>query len=321
MRYFAGVDGAGNRTLAVVVNEHGQEIGMGVADGANYRDLMTNGFSAREAATLVARRIGQAISQALSQKQKSVNAVYAGLAGANHSEDVALLRDVLVEAKYCPPNKLQVVNDAELVLCGLENGQGIGLVSGLGSIALGRNRRNRMARAGGWGYLFGDEGSAYYIGQLALQAATQSADGRGPATKLLQLIMDEWKINRSEKLMDALYDAPEGRLEKIGRLTKPVFQAAQAGDTVAKEITLKAADELARAAWSVYRQLDFAGEGEQPNPPLGMGGNLLLNMPEYRSAVLDRLARLGYSPSRQVLVPNSARAAALACMQAEMVRA
>ena len=45
-------------------------------------------------------------------------------------------------------------------------------------------RRNEAARAGGWGYVLGDEGSGYWIGRAALRAVLREADRRGPATLL-----------------------------------------------------------------------------------------------------------------------------------------
>ena len=56
------------------------------------------------------------------------------------------------------------------------------VIAGTGSIAYGRNDRNQAARAGGWGYMLGDEGSGYWIGRAALRAVLRESDRRGPAT-------------------------------------------------------------------------------------------------------------------------------------------
>ena len=53
MPMYAGVDGGGSKTLAVVVNEMGQEVGRGLAANANYQVLMTQGHSDKQAAASV----------------------------------------------------------------------------------------------------------------------------------------------------------------------------------------------------------------------------------------------------------------------------
>ena len=63
------------------------------------------------------------------------------------------------------------------------------LVAGTGSVAYGRNAAGKTARAGGWGYLAGDEGSAYWIGREALAALALALDGRGPPTALLTMLL------------------------------------------------------------------------------------------------------------------------------------
>ena len=166
-------------------------------------------------------------------------------------------------------------------------------------------------RAGGWGHILGDEGSGYEIGRAALQVAVQAADKRGPATQLLPRILTEWRLPHAESLIEAIYNTSEGRNQKIARLASLVFELAQTGDTVATHLAEKAASDLAAAVWAVYRQLDF----DQPAPPLGLGGGLLLNTPALKAGVLSQLQKLGYQPEQIVEVNDPALAAALACLQ------
>ena len=92
---------------------------------------------------------------------------------ARHHEAHRLQGDVLV------------VNDALVALeAGAPDEPGVVVIAGTGSIAYGRNERNQAARAGGWGYMLGDEGSGYWIGRAALRAVLREADRRGPATQL-----------------------------------------------------------------------------------------------------------------------------------------
>ncbi len=82
-----------------------------------------------------------------------------------------------------------VVNDALVALeAGAPGEAGVVIISGTGSIAYGRNRRNEGARAGGWGHVLGDEGSGFWIGRAAMRAVLREADRRGPRTALTPLL-------------------------------------------------------------------------------------------------------------------------------------
>ena len=77
--------------------------------------------------------------------------------------------------------RVLVVNDALVALeAGAPGQPGVVIISGTGSIAYGRNAAGEAARAGGWGYVLGDEGSGYWIGRAALRAVLRAADERGP---------------------------------------------------------------------------------------------------------------------------------------------
>jgi N-acetylglucosamine kinase-like BadF-type ATPase len=100
-----------------------------------------------------------------------------------------------------------VVNDALIALvAGAGENPGVVLVAGTGSIAYGRDARGRAARAGGWGYLLGDEGSGFWIGRRALLSVVRHADGRGPFTMLTELVLRHMGITRPAELIHETYD-------------------------------------------------------------------------------------------------------------------
>ena len=77
-----------------------------------------------------------------------------------------------------------MVNDALVALeAGAPGEPGVVVISGTGSISYGRNAQGEAARAGGWGYVLGDEGSGYWIGRAALRAVLRQADRRGPVDR------------------------------------------------------------------------------------------------------------------------------------------
>lgn len=314
MSLFVGIDGGGSKTEIVVVDEYGQEIGRGFTADSNYQAMVNANRDNQAAAKLVAERLTQAVAQILLANSRP-HIILAGLAGIDTPEDLALMQAALLATKNYPVGKWLVCNDAELILYGLTHspGIGLGLIAGTGSIAVGRDRQGKSVRAGGWGHLIGDEGSGYALGRAALQAATQAADGRGPATSLLSRILEEWQLIRPEDLLNVVYGTGENRNQRIARLARLIFAEAQAGDEVAQQLVNAAIEDLAKAVWAVYNRLDF--QTAVKPPALGLGGGLLLNTPELKTGILRFLQKLGYCPAEVVEVRDPAKAAALACIE------
>ena len=88
---------------------------------------------------------------------------------------------------------------------GVGDAAGIVIVSGTGSIAYGRNEHGEASRAGGWGYVLGDEGSGYWIGRLALRAVVRHADGRGRVTSLTPRLLAHFGVERAAELIHKVY--------------------------------------------------------------------------------------------------------------------
>jgi N-acetylglucosamine kinase-like BadF-type ATPase len=270
---------------------------------------MSQGHTPPAAAKIVAERITAAINAAIPELTEPLSAIFCGLAGASRPSDFTTLKTALAETNLCPPENWQVVNDAELILYGLPQSVGLGLIAGTGSIAVGRDNSGTTARAGGWGYLFGDEGSGYQTGIAALRAASQAADGRAENTALLPMIMQEWGLANPEHLINAVYSLTDGRNQKIAALAGLVYSAARKGDKVAFDLSLQASQDLARTVYAVYQKLNFSG-----SPPLGIGGGLLLNTSELQAGIMTQLAELGYIPAGVIPVIEPALAAALAAI-------
>jgi N-acetylglucosamine kinase-like BadF-type ATPase len=161
------------------------------------------------------------------------------------------------------------VSDAELVLAaGTPDGWGVALICGTGSIAWGRAPDGRSARAGGWGYLLGDEGSGYDIALRALRLATQTADGRAAAPALLQAALDHWGLQAPEQLIGQIY-RPETTRAEIAALAQRIVALAESGEPASVSLLDDAAVELSRLAITVARKLDLIA------PPVALAGGLL----------------------------------------------
>jgi glucosamine kinase len=289
-----GIDGGGSKTLAIIVNEQGKELGRGQAASSNHSNIgleaaMRNlHHAAQEAAEMAGCRL-------------PVSKAWIGLAGVDRPAD----HEQLFPHMQMLADTVRLTNDAELCLSALENAVGIAIIAGTGSIVLGRDASGQMRRAGGWGYLLGDEGSGYDLGHQALQAAMRAADGRDQPTLLLDIILHRWNLKTHTEIIDQVYKV--AGTSHIAQLAPCVFQAARQGDVVAQKIMQQAATELALAVQAICTYLDFAGV-----LPLALAGGLLLHEPAYRQLVLDSI-RQHYTLGQVAIVEtpalNAARAA------------
>ncbi len=124
-------------------------------------------------------------------------------------------------------NRLTVTNDAAIALAGATaTGQGIVTIAGTGSIAFGRNAEGRTARAGGWGYIFGDEGGAFDIVRQALRAALRMEEGWGARTGLRAAILEATGSRDANESLHRMYTADWPR-DRVATLA-PLVDAAAA---------------------------------------------------------------------------------------------
>jgi N-acetylglucosamine kinase-like BadF-type ATPase len=149
---------------------------------------------------------------------------------------------------------------------------GVVVVAGTGSVAYGEDSNGSSARAGGWGPLAGDEGSAPWIGAAALRAIGRALDGRGAETVLTAALTEApdpvSDPLRVEQSLRAVYRDGWGRAE-VAALAPEVAAAAEAGDRVAQEIMAQAAGTLAELALAVIVTLGRQGT---PTPVSLTGG-------------------------------------------------
>ena len=280
-----GIDGGGSRTLARLANTRGEIMGNGEAGIANPYAL---GFSAAQTEILAA--IDRAFQDARLTRQV-VAAVCLGLGGVGRADERARFAEW---AHQTIAPRARVVNDGEIVLAaGLPEHWGVALIAGTGSIAWGKTRDGRIARAGGWGYLIGDEGSGFELAREALRAVTQAEDGRGAPTQLLGLILDDWKLNSVMELVPRVYRSGLAPAD-IARLAPLVVRAAEQGDAVARHLIERAAGSLADMVGGVARGLEFRAE----KIPLALAGGLLLEAELLRTNLRAELKRRGdpFSP-------------------------
>ncbi|HYP13605.1 MAG TPA: BadF/BadG/BcrA/BcrD ATPase family protein, partial [Bryobacteraceae bacterium] len=177
----------------------------------------------------------------------------AGFSGGPADKE-GILRDLL------RADSLQVTTDAVVALAGATAREpGIITIAGTGSISYGRNRAGQFARAGGWGYIFGDEGGAFDITRQALRAVLRNEEGWGPPTLLRDSLLQETGATDANDLMHLFY-TPEFPRPLVASYAQIVNRAAADGDAVARNILLNAAQQLAGITSAVHGQLFSEGE-------------------------------------------------------------
>lgn len=288
-----GVDGGGSKTLALVATHEGQIIGRALAGPSNYHAV---GFEA--ATTALESAIRAALEAAgCNPVGANIGSLCLGLAGMGRPEDRASIKDWAAEA--FPDTPVTVVTDAQLVLAaGTPEGWGIALISGTGSLAYGEDSAGRNARAGGWGYLLGDEGSGYAIGLAALRAVARAADGRGPQTALTASLLAHWKLSQPQNLVQYVYQRDTGRAE-IATLASLVEAAGE--DACACTIIRQAGQELALAVKGVAQQLGFVDA-----IPCALAGSVLVQGRRVTAALLEAAAEMGLILNPLTLVAEPA---------------
>ena len=248
-RWFLGVDGGQSSTTALIGDETGRVAGMGRGGPCNH-------VSSAEARTRFSKALRGAIGAALHAAgitEANFETACLGLSGGPADKD-ALVRDLV------PAQKYSITSDAVIALMGATAGEpGVIAIAGTGSIAFGRNAEGRTARAGGWGYAFGDEGGAFDLVRQAVRAGLRQEEGWGAATTLREALLKATGAPDMNDLVHRFY-TPEYPRARIASFAKLVDEAARNGDAIARDILHGGAQALATFVAAVRRQLFHRSE-------------------------------------------------------------
>lgn len=287
--FVIGIDGGGTKTRALVADLYARTLGRSKAGPSN---VQTVGAEATYTA------LDAVVAAALADAGVSgpPASICLGMAGAGRSADRAIIKG-WATSRF-PGAVVRVVHDGQLVLAaGTPEGWGVAVISGTGSLAYGENAAGRSVRAGGWGYLLGDEGSGYAIGLAALRAVARAADERGRATALTEAVLANGSLPCPQALIRHVYGGGMGR-EDIAALVPLVLEAAQ-DDAVARAILEDAGRELALAAQAVIERLAL------PAPvPCALAGGVLLHSEIVRASFTASLDVAGVTARPVTRVPD-----------------
>ncbi len=217
---------------------------------------------------------------------RGVTAVCAGAAGVDTPVAVQRLRTLITERVGCA--RTRIVHDSQLILAAAGVDDGIAVISGTGSVAWARNG-DRTARAGGWGYLLGDEGSGYWVAREAVRGTLDAVDKGTPAGELGQMLAADCGLTDHTELLNHFYQQSDRRYW-AGR-SRVVFELAHSGDTACLGIVDAAAQALTSLAVQVGSRLE-------PTGPVVLAGGLIVHQPMLADRVRHHLDAHHYTDVR-----------------------
>lgn len=295
-RLFFGVDAGGTKTtvlLGEAVDGKLQTMGEATGPAANPRSV---GFDT--AFKVIQDTLHQAYANA-GISFSTAEASCFSVAGAGRTDERRRILDWCAEKRLA--TKSVAVGDAECLLaCIPGESIGIALVAGTGSMAWGRNALGETARAGGYGYLFDDEGSGYWIAARALNHVCKVGDTRCASSSLATSVLDHLQFTSVQELVGWCYESKDPR-SQIASLAPIVF-AQSAEDIVAKNIVRDGAQSLASLIVAVSTKLSFPSPGYL----LACTGSVLMHQPVYRDLIYAELDRRDAVPREVHWISNPA---------------
>lgn len=250
---FLGVDGGGTKTAFVLIDAEGQILATHQESTCYHVQVGLDGAKAvlYNGVTALFTKAGLNID--------SVSYAFFGLPafGEDSELDPKL---ALLPAQLIPQQKFQCDNDmvnAWAAAFGAKDG--INMIAGTGSIAYGM-RKGKSARCGGWGELFSDEGSAYWIGCKGLMLFSRMSDGRDDKGPLYYTLKRTYGITHDLDMSALVLSKWKGERSRIAQVSTLVYEAALEGDKLAKGIFTRAGRELAEIVEGTRKSLGYEPE-------------------------------------------------------------
>jgi N-acetylglucosamine kinase-like BadF-type ATPase len=294
MARYLGVDGGGSKTAFALIDDGGHVLARATAPTSYY---FNDGFD------VVERVLAQGISNICGQlgiETADIDAAFFGIPGYGEaSDDIERLDTtpglVLGHDRYSCNNDM-VCGWAGSLACE----DGINVISGTGSMTYGE-RQGVGHRVGGWGELFGDEGSAYWVAARGLNAFSRMSDGRLARGPLYILLKQHLQLVGDLDVVSLVIDKWSGNRSSIAALSTTVCEAARAEDAVAAKILSEAADELVTLIETTRKLVGFT---DQETVPVSYSGGMFSDegfLTRFLAALQEQPAK--YDVQRPLLDP------------------
>jgi N-acetylglucosamine kinase-like BadF-type ATPase len=301
MRWIFGIDGGGTRSRLRIETVDGQQLGFLEGRSTNLHALGHDTVLANLMALF------HEAYHTLNLEARDCAAGFAGSAGVDGEASLTEFRRILALASGVTA-PLACGNDSEPALAGAHlSPEGMLLIAGTGSIALIRTAEGQMYRAGGWGHILGDEGSAYRVAFDAIARSIRSAEGRDLPTDLLEEAYRHFGLKTLDDFLPLVAEMTEKAV--IADFASLVVASRDRGDALAADLFDIAARELSLLVKSVHGRLG----GQLTAPRVAFRGGLIENDAWLARETADRCRKL--IPGLEVVEPK-ADAAQGACLLA-----
>jgi len=256
-----GIEGGGTKTTWALLTKAGKTMAQGAAGPGN--TLLLNDEGLEKLFKTIQRGAG-----------KNVQAIGGAFAGCQLAAEQSRVKKIL--GKVWPQAQtIRVMEDTRSVLAAaFGNGPGIVVIAGTGSNVAGQKSVDApIEKAGGWGHLFSDHGSAYDVARSGLELAYARYDETKKISPLAQeYLTAAGKISMEELVPHLLKDISKTTVAQWARC---VFSAAKKGDRDAQSLLDNATTALAEKVVFVARRLKLAA------PQVALVGGLFDNQPDY----------------------------------------
>lgn len=288
MGYLLGVDGGGTKTTALIARDNGEIVGCGRGGPAN---ILFN--TQDEVRSAIVEAIKEALVNAGIEGAQVVQGVFGVPAPLN------LLAEPL--SSLLPNANIDFLGEAPIAFAsGSCKPFGLLLIAGTGSFSWGRNEEGSIVTTGGGGAAFGDEGSGFDLGRMALREIAKMYDGRGPETLLAEKVSRLIGNTAFNGIISYVYGKQDTRSyrSRIAALAPAVLEAGKENDHVACQIIDQAAFELELLVVTCARKLNMLNR----QTDLVLTGGVLRHGGPLLDALLSRLAKS--FPKAMPIVPK-----------------
>ena len=250
MRRYLGVDGGGTKTAFVLIGSDGRVLARANLPTSDYH---SHGIGR---VTEVLQGGIREICDAAGIRPEGIDSAFFGLPGYGEVSAMVPQLDA-APAAILGHTRYRCNNDMVAGWAGsLGTEDGINVIAGTGSMTYGE-RAGVGTRVGGWGELFGDEGSGHWIGLTGLNLFSRMSDGRLPRGPLHEFIKEHTGVTRDLDVIDVVFNRWRRGRTEIAALSRVVAQAAEAGDQAAAEVLREAAAHLTELVEATRHTLEF----------------------------------------------------------------
>jgi N-acetylglucosamine kinase-like BadF-type ATPase len=192
--FVAGIDGGQSSTTAVIGDRTGRTIGIGRAGPADEVGVRPDSTRLRDA---LRNALSDAAANAGLPPDVRFAAIVAGISGYEGR--------VYGRPADLPTARLVLAHDAPVAHAGALGGEpGVVVIAGTGSVVYATGGPSERM-LGGWGYLFGDEGSAFWLVREALALLMRRADENRPVAEETQAVCAFFGLPSLRQVVRAFY--------------------------------------------------------------------------------------------------------------------